>query len=434
MKNIEFSDFGKKLCSDSGILQLMDDLGKPLPTNIPTFQLGGGNPASIPEIEKMYRDRMEYILNHGKDFENLIGRYDSPQGRMSFIEDVAEYLSNKFGWKIGPENVGITNGSQSAFFYLFNLFSGTFSKERKKKTIVLPLVPDYIGYADQGLEPDAFVGIPATFTMFDNHTFKYNINFELLEDYLENHHNVGALCVSRPTNPTGNVLTNNEIHKLSDLAKKYDIPLMVDNAYGLPWPDIIFDDNAIPYWDENVILSMSLSKIGLPSLRTGIIIADSRIITALSNLNAIAALASGSIGQAIAGALIKDGSLVEAAKKFVKPFYLKKSLSTQQSIHKYFKECDYSIHKSEGAIFLWLLLNDLTIPTKEFYHKLKEKGVIVVPGEYFFFGNPVDRSLPKVEDHPHYSKCIRMNYSRPEKEVDEGIRIISEVYRKYRKN
>ena len=136
MKNIEFSDFGKKLCSDSGILQLMDDLGKPLPKNIPTFQLGGGNPASIPEIEKMYRDRMEYILNHGNDFENLIGRYDSPQGRMSFIEDVAEYLSNKFGWKIGTENVGITNGSQSAFFYLFNLFSGTFSKEGKKKKII----------------------------------------------------------------------------------------------------------------------------------------------------------------------------------------------------------------------------------------------------------------------------------------------------------
>lgn len=434
MQKIELSDFGKKLCGDSGILRLMDDLGKPLPKNIPSYQLGGGNPASIPEIEKMYRSQMEYILNHDNDFENLIGRYDAPQGRISFIENVAEYLSNKFGWKIGAENVGITNGSQSAFFYLFNLFSGTFKSQGKKKTIVLPLVPEYIGYADQGLEYDTFVGIPATFTMFDNHTFKYNINFELLEEYLEKHDNVGALCVSRPTNPTGNVLTNNEIHKLSALAKKYDIPLMVDNAYGLPWPDIIFDDSAIPYWDENVILSMSLSKIGLPSLRTGIVIADERIIKALSNLNAIAALASGSVGQAIAGSLIKNGTLVEAAKKYVKPFYLEKSLATQEAIHKYFKDCDYSIHKSEGAIFIWLLLNDMTISTMEFYHKLKEKGVIIVPGEYFFFGNSTDGSLPKVEEHPHYTKCIRMNYSRPDKEVNEGIRLIAEVYKKYRKN
>lgn len=434
MKNLEFSDFGKKLCGDSGILQLMDDLGKPLPKNIPSYQFGGGNPASIPEIEKMYRDRMEFILNHGNDFENLIGRYDAPQGRMSFIEDVAKYLSNKYGWKIGPENVGITNGSQSAFFYLFNLFSGTFSSEKKKKTIVMPLVPEYIGYADQGLEQNTFVGIPATFTMFDNHTFKYNINFELLEEYLENHNNVGALCVSRPTNPTGNVLTNNEIHKLASLAQKYDIPLMIDNAYGLPWPDIIFDEQSIPYWDENVILSMSLSKIGLPSLRTGIIIAEQRIIKALSNLNAIVALASGSVGQAIAGTLIKDGSLIEAAKKYVKPFYFKKSFFAQEMIHKYFANCPYSIHKSEGSIFLWLYFEDLAISTKEFYHKLKEKGVIVVPGEYFFFGNATDNFLPKVQEHPHYSKCIRMNYSRPEKEVDEGLKLMFKVYNEYRKN
>ncbi|MCR5614426.1 valine--pyruvate transaminase [Treponema sp.] len=429
MKNIEFSDFGKKLCGDSGILQLMDDLGKPLPPNIPTYQLGGGNPASIPEIEKIYRDRMEYIMNHGKDFENLIGRYDSPQGRVLFLEEVSSYLSAKFGWKIGPENIAVTNGSQSAFFYLFNLFSGTFSSSGKKKTIVLPLVPEYIGYADQGLERDTFVGIPATYTMYDDHTFKYNVDFEKLEDYLESHDNVGALCVSRPTNPTGNVLTNNEIHRLSELSKKYDIPLMVDNAYGLPWPDIIFDDNAIPYWDENVILSMSLSKIGLPSLRTGIIIADKKIITALSNLNAIAALASGSLGQAIAGPLIKDGTLIEAAKKYVKPFYLEKSQKAQEAIHKYFNGMDYSIHKSEGAIFLWLLINDLKVPTKEFYQQLKKKGVIVVPGEYFFFGNTTDGSTPPVEEHPHYSKCVRLNYSRPDKEVEEGIRLMAKIAR-----
>jgi valine--pyruvate aminotransferase len=433
MKNLEFSDFGKKLSGESGILQLMDDLGKPLPKGIPSYQLGGGNPAQIPEIEKMYRNRMEKIISNSDEFEQLIGRYDAPQGKISFIESVAEFLSNKFGWKIGPENVGITNGSQSAFFYLFNLFSGTFSNSNKKKTIVLPLVPEYIGYADQGLEADTFVGIPATFTMSNNHTFKYNVDFEKLENYLEKHDNVGALCVSRPTNPTGNVLTNEEISRLSILAKKYDIPLMVDNAYGLPWPDIIFDDNAIPYWDENVILSMSLSKIGLPSLRTGIIIAEKRVITALSNLNAIVALASGSLGQAIAGDLIKDGSLVDAAKKYVKPFYYEKSIKTQNVIHKYFNGGDYSIHKSEGAIFLWLLLNDLSIPTKEFYYKLKEKGVIIVPGEYFFFGNQKDEEFGSIENHPHYSKCIRMNYSRPDEEVEQGIKIISEVYNKFRK-
>ena len=125
------------------------------------------------------------------------------------------------------------------------ILSGTFSSSNGKKTkkIIFPLAPEYIGYADQGIERETFVAIPADFEEYDNHTFKYHVNFLLLEDYLEKNQNAGCLCVTRPTNPTGNVLTDSEIKKLSSLAKKYGIPLIIDNAYGLPWPNIIFTDD-----------------------------------------------------------------------------------------------------------------------------------------------------------------------------------------------
>lgn len=434
MNKYVFSDFGKKLCGESGILKLMDDLGKPIPEGIKAYRLGGGNPAKIPEVSQMYREQIEQILKEGDSFENLIGMYDAPQGRMSFIETVAEYLSKTYGWKIGPENVAICNGSQSACFYLFNLLAGTFTEngKSKKKKIVFPLAPEYIGYADQGIEKEIFVSIPSTFENLENNLFKYHVNFELLEKYLSTNMDVGAMCVTRPTNPTGNVLTDEEINKLSALAKKYNIPLIIDNAYGLPWPNIIFTENATPYWDENVILSMSLSKIGLPTLRTGIIIADKEIITALSNLNAIVALASGSVGQAIATPLIKTGKLVEIAKKVVRPYYENKSKLAIQWFHKYFSDTNYAVHKSEGAIFQWLLLKDLKISSMEFYSELKNKGVIVVPGEYFFFGNDTNSNLPKVEDHPHYSKCLRINYAAgTSEEVEEGIKIIAKTYKEF---
>lgn len=431
MKNIQFSDVGSKLCGPSGINQLMDDLGKPLPKDIPLSLMGGGNPARIPQVESMYRQQMEKIISNGDEFENLIGRYDSPQGRTSFIESVADYLSKKYGWPISAENIAITNGSQSAFFYLFNMFCGTYTNNgiAKKKRIVFPLVPEYVGYADQGIEFDCFTGIHADFSKFDNHTFKYHINFDLLEQHLKESDDVAGLCVSRPTNPTGNVLTDTEIQKLSKIAQDYDIPLFIDNAYGLPWPNIIFTEEATPYWDSNVILSMSLSKIGLPSLRTGIIIAQKEIITAISRLNAIAALASGSIGQALASDLIANGNLVQIAKDCVKPFYKNKSEFAQKMIHNYFAGTNYYIHKSEGAIFLWLLLEDLTVSTKELYQMLKAKGVFVMPGEYFFFGNKNDSSLPKVEEHPHFSKCIRLNYGGSQEQVEYGIKTIAELYK-----
>jgi valine--pyruvate aminotransferase len=431
MKDIQFSDFGKKLCGPSGINQLMDDIGKPLPKNIPVCQMGGGNPARIPEVEAMYRAQMEKILNHGDDFENLIGRYDAPQGRTSFIATAAEYLSKKFGWNIGPENIAVTNGSQSAFFYLFNMFSGTYTQNggKIKKTVVFPLIPEYVGYADQGIEEDTFVGIPAGFSLYPDHTFKYHIDFEKLERYLEDHSTVGALCVTRPTNPTGNVLSDDEVHHLARLAAQYGIPLFVDNAYGLPWPDIIFS-NVEPYWDENVVLSMSLSKIGLPALRTGIIIARKELINAVSRMNAIAALASGSVGQALAGELIGSGVLVDTAQNCVRPFYEKKSAYMQKCVHNYFAGTDYYIHKSEGSIFLWLLMPGLTVPAKKLYELLKEQGVFVMPGEYFFFGSAPDGSLPPVETHPHFTKCLRLNYARPDAEISRAVRIISELYRR----
>ena len=178
---------------------------------------------------------------------------------------------------------------------------------------------------------------------------------------------------------------------------------------------------------------MSLSKIGLPSLRTGIIIAPAEIVTAIGNMNAIAALASGSFGQALAENLIKTGALVEKAKNFVRPYYENKAKKAVQSFHKYFAGTDYAVHKSEGSIFQWLLLKGLSIPTMQFYCELKKKGVIVVPGEYFFFGDDTEHGLPPVCEHPHFNKCLRINYAGDEEEVDEGIRIIAETYRKFSK-
>ena len=66
--------------------------------------------------------------------------------------------------------------------------------------------------------------------------FKYSIDFKCLNI----DENIGAICVSRPTNPSGNVLTNEEMEQLHDLAEANDIPLIIDNAYGAPFPKYYF--------------------------------------------------------------------------------------------------------------------------------------------------------------------------------------------------
>ncbi len=425
-----FSDFGEKLNAQSGILSLMKDLGEK-PSGIKTYALGGGNPYQIPEVEKLYRREMQNILSDGRTFENLVGCYDGPQGNNAFINAVVNCMNKNFNWKISAKNVCIANGSQSACFYLFNLLAGTSTENnsKTKKTILFPLVPEYVGYADQGIEKDMFASIPSLFEEYEDHTFKYFVDLSALRNYLKHHPEVAAMCVSRPTNPTGNVLTNAEIEEMSKLAREYKIPLIIDNAYGLPWPHIIFNDEAKLVWNENIILSMSLSKIGLPSARCGIIIAKEEIVSALSNLNSIIALASGNLGQALAKNLIESGELIKISNDVVMPFYKAQNLKAQKFIHKYFAGGDYAIHKGEGSIFLWVLMKDLQITSKEFYKKLKERGVVIVSGEYFFFGSDTEN----LKNHPHYDKCIRINYAREDQELEEGIKIIAEVYHQYRK-
>jgi len=430
---MHFSSFGQKLTGESGILRLMDDLGRPLPDGVKPYMLGGGNPARIPEVEQAFRREMEKLLSWKDAFEEAISHYDAPQGRMMFIDSLVHFFNKEYGWDIDGENIAITNGSQSAFFYLFNLFSG---QDPVRQTILFPLVPEYVGYADQGIDCDTFATLPAKIELLGDHEFKYHLDIPLVSEYLATHREVGAICVSRPTNPTGNVLTNAEIDELASLAKLHDIPLMIDNAYGMPFPNIIFPDMMeglpSPHWDKNIVLSMSLSKIGLPSLRTGIIIADKPIITALSALNSIIALASGSLGQILAEGLIRTGEMKMLADTVVRPFYRERSEIAQSYIHEFWKGRDYRIHRSEGALFLWLYLPDLTITTKELYEKLKERGVVIVPGDYFFFGREKGTAEETAwQRHPHREKCLRLNYSRSQEEVREGLRIIAEVSAQY---
>ena len=244
--------------------------------------------------------------------------------------------------------------------------------------------------------------------------FKYRVDF----DAIEITDDIAAICVSRPTNPTGNVLTDNEVAKLAALAEEHGIPLILDNAYGAPFPNIFFAD-ANPIWNENIVLTMSLSKIGLPGTRTGIVVANEKIAGAVASLSSIIGLANGNVGQAIMQPLVESGEVLKLSNEVVKPFYQNRSEMAQAWVRESFgTEIPFRMHLSEGALFLWLWFEGLPISSKELYERLKEREVLIVSGHYFFFG---------IEDEwQHQHECIRMTYTMPDHVVKEGIQIIAE--------
>ncbi|ELX8650820.1 valine--pyruvate transaminase [Vibrio vulnificus] len=407
---MQFSKFGEKFNQYSGITQLMDDLNDGLRTP-GAIMLGGGNPAAIPAMLEYFHQASENMLSNGELLAAL-ANYDGPQGKDVFVKALARLLKDTYGWNISEKNISLTNGSQSGFFYLFNLFAGQ-QPDGSHKKILLPLAPEYIGYADAGIDEDIFVSYRPEIELLDNGLFKYHVDFEQLKV----DESVAAICASRPTNPTGNVLTDEEIRKLDQLARDNQIPLIIDNAYGLPFPNIIFED-VEPFWNENTILCMSLSKLGLPGVRCGIVIANEAVTQALTNMNGIISLAPGSVGPALGHYMIEKKDLLHLSSEVIKPFYQQKSQRAVELLQAAMPDDRFRIHKPEGAIFLWLWFDELPITTMELYQRLKARGVLIVPGEYFFIGQE--------DNWEHAHQCLRMNYVQDDELMQKGIAIIAE--------
>lgn len=410
---MEKSDFGKAYCGETGISSLMEDLGAAMArSDGQTLMLGGGNPAHIPEVEERLRRTVREIADDPALCSRMLGDYDPPAGHPAFREALAAELNARFGWPLGPENIFLSPGSQASFYLLFNALAGEGHK------IHLPLVPEYIGYRDVGMRPGLFRAHRPEIELHGSFHFKYRVHpeaYAIKED-------VRAVCISRPTNPTGNLLTEEEVAHLSGLAKKSDIPLILDNAYGLPFPRIVFKESR-PFWDEHVILCMSLSKFGLPATRTGIVVARPEIVRALGRANTIQCLATPSMGAEIGLRLIETGQLFRMSEEVIRPFYHRKVLHASKLLESVLEGLPCRIHEPEGALFLWLWCPDLPISSSELYERLKARGVLVIPGENFFLG--LDEP-----DWAHQRECLRISYAMSDSVVERGLAVIGEEVHK----
>ncbi|HEY8519330.1 MAG TPA: valine--pyruvate transaminase [Gammaproteobacteria bacterium] len=404
----EFSTFGQLFTRPTGALELMDDMGRALDGQRDVAFLGGGNPAKIPAVQARLARRLAEIAANGPELDRMVANYPHPAGELAFRRALARLLAREYGWRLTADNVALTAGSQAAFFLLFNLFAGRDAQGRRRR-LLLPMTPEYVGYADVGLEPDLVVARRPVIEELDAPFFKYRIDFARLglgDD-------VGAVCISRPTNPTGNVIGDAELAELGARCAAAGVPLIVDGAYGRPFPDIVFGD-AEPTWSDGTILCLSLSKLGLPGVRTGIVIAHAEIVEALTRMIAVMNLAVGSAGPVLMQPLVESGEILALAREHVRPYYRDKSQRACERLVRALDGVPFKVHRPEGAFFLWIAFPGLPITSAELYARLKAAGVLVLSGHYFFPG--LD------EPWAHRDECIRLSFAQDDEVVERGIR------------
>ncbi|NEP47203.1 MAG: valine--pyruvate transaminase, partial [Okeania sp. SIO2H7] len=294
-------------------------------------------------------------------------------------------------------------------------FGGYAGTETLKK-IVLPLSPDYTGYGGVSLVSEALVAYKPNLEIDESsRRFKYIPDFSQLSIDEE----TGCVIFSRPCNPTGNVMSDEEVEKIGAIAAAYKVPVFVDAAYAPPYPALNLVEMK-PIISDNIVHCMSLSKAGLPGERIGIAIGDEKIISVLQSFQTNMCIHSPRYGQAIATRAITSGSLAQISEEVIRPFYQRKFAIAESTLDRCLpKQLPWYLHRCEGGIFVWLWLPELPITDWEFYQKLKEVGVILVPGSSFFPGLH--------QDWPHKKQCVRISLTASDEEIKQGMERLAKV-------
>lgn len=407
------SDFGHRFARGTGAYQLMADLGAA--AELPNaLMLGGGNPALIPDMEAVFRRELVRLADDPNLYRHWGGCYSAPEGDAKFRHAIADMLKKHCGWPLTAANIALTAGSQSAFFMLFNMFAG--SRNSSPRHIWLPMTPEYVGYADVGVGGSLLRGADARIELIGDHFFKYRLDPKGLEIGPD----AGAVCLSRPTNPTGNVLTDDEVLAIEAAARKARVPLILDCAYGMPFPGIVFVPSTLQ-WNENMVVCFSLSKLGLPGLRTGIVVANEQVVRGLGAMSGVMNLAPPSFGPALMEPLVRSGEILQLAEKVLRPEYKARLDGALAALHETFTGFEWRAHVPEGAFFMWLWFPELSVSSQQLYERLKARGVFVLSGHHFFPEGSADGK--------HRTQCLRISYAQSPEMVRRGLQAIAEEVR-----
>lgn len=416
------TQFGNQMSNLTGVRAIMKDIIETLRAGQGQefINLSAGNPVILPEVEQLWRDSTAQLLA-SSEYGEVVCRYGSSQGYDPLIEAIANDFNQRYKLNLTQRNILITPGSQSIYFYAANAFAGY--NDAQLKQVVLPLSPEYTGYGGVSLIPEAVVAYkPSLEIDASAHRFKYRPDFSQLSI----NQDTGCVIFSRPCNPTGNVLTNEEVQKIADLAAPFDVPVLIDSAYAPPFPALNFTEMT-PLFGENILHCMSLSKAGLPGERVGVVIGDPQFVGVLESFQTNMCIHSPRYGQAIAAIAIASGALADIATNVIRPHYQHKFEVIENTLDQSMpQDLPWFLHRGEGAIFAWLWLQDLPITDWELYQELKQVGVIVVPGSSFFPGLR--------EDWSHKHQCLRISLTATDAEIETAMqrlaKLVQQVYQR----
>ena len=170
------------------------------------IKLNIGDPLAYPGLPTP--DHM--LSAYEKALQDQKNGYSPAYGIPELREAIANNEQNKLngGWNCNPNDVYICHGVTEALQIIF----ATFLNEGDEVLAPGPHYPPYMAY------PQLFGGKTVEYRLDPDNGWK--IDFDDLESKMND--NVKLLVLINPNNPTGNVITDQEITSIIDLASKWE--------------------------------------------------------------------------------------------------------------------------------------------------------------------------------------------------------------------
>jgi len=326
--------------------------------------------------------------------------YGERNGYAPLREGIAHILASQ-GLQTDPENILITAGSQQAIYLVLQVLL-------KPGDVILVEDPTYSVALDLFRALNfQIIGIPVD---------GQGMQVEKLEKILQQHHPKLIYTIPNFHNPTGTCLSSARRRELIVLADRYNIPILEDDFVG----DLRYEGHAQPSLKAldpggQVIYVSTFSKMLMPGLRVGFIVADGPVFESLLNFKRLSDLATSTLIQRALEAYVNVGRYQAYLRRSSQIFRKRRDIMVD-AIHRYLP-ADVSFDQPKGGLFIWLCLPKV-VSAEELLPVACKEGVSFVPGNYFFVDSTSDE------------EWIRLNFaSQPEGDIGEGIKRLSRAIR-----
>ncbi len=319
--------------------------------------------------------------------------YGERNGYAPLREGITHILASQ-GLQTHPENILITAGSQQAIFLASQVLL-------KPNDIVLVEDPTYSAAIDLfhilGFQ---IVGIPMD---------GQGMQVEKLEKLLQQYHPKLIYTIPNFHNPTGTCLSSARRRQLIVLADRYNVPILEDDFVG----DLRYEGHSQPSLKAldpggHVIYVSTFSKMLMPGLRVGFIVADGPVYGSLLNFKRLSDLATSTLIQRALDAYVTVGRYQTYLHRSCQLFRKRRD-TMLEAIDRYLP-ADVSFDMPKGGLFIWLRLPNI-LSADELLPLACKEGVSFAPGNFFF------------TDGVSGGEWLRLNFaSQPGEDIEEGIR------------